>query len=84
VLVQDDVPRQMVFLSKRLDAASPRPMIKNPVAELSSRVSSRDIPLMLKRLEARLGADPMDEQAEDVVLASNMISVGVDVPRLGL
>lgn len=84
VLVQDDVPRQMVFLSNRLDATSPRPLIKNPVAELSSRVSSRDIPLMLKRLEASLGADPMDEQAEDVVLASNMISVGVDVPRLGL
>lgn len=84
VLVQDDVPRQMVFLSRRLNAASPRPMIKNPVAELSSRVSSRDIPEMLKRLEAKLDADPMQEQAEDVVLASNMISVGVDVPRLGL
>ena len=84
VLVQDDVPRQMVFLSRRLNAALPRPMLKNPVAELSSRISSRDIPLMLKRLEARLDADPLDEQAEDVVLASNMISVGVDVPRLGL
>jgi hypothetical protein len=84
VLVQDDVPRQMVFLSRRLDVASSRPMIKNPVAELSSRIASRDIPSMLQRLEARLDADPMDEQAEDVVLASNMISVGVDVPRLGL
>jgi hypothetical protein len=84
VLVQDDVPRQMTFLSRRLQATSPRPMIKNPVAELSSRVSSREIPQMIQRLEARLDADPMAEQAEDVVLASNMISVGVDVPRLGL
>jgi hypothetical protein len=84
VLVQDDVPRQMTFLSRRLNAASPRPMIKNPVAELSSRVSSREIPQMIQRLEARLDAGPMEEQAEDVVLASNMISVGVDVPRLGL
>jgi hypothetical protein len=84
VLAQDDVPRQMVFLSRRLAAAHARPMIKNPVAELSSRISSREIPQMLKRLEARLDADPMEEQAEDVVLASNMISVGVDVPRLGL
>ncbi|WP_218177204.1 helicase-related protein [Pseudomonas gingeri] len=85
VLVQDDVPRQMVFLSRRLASGDPRPLSKiNTVAELSSRVSSRDIPVMLKRLEAPLGADPMDEQPEDVVLASNMISVGVDVPRLGL
>lgn len=84
VLVQDDVPRQMVFLAKRLSSGKPRPLLKNPVAELSSRVSSREIPEMLKRLEARIDADPMDEQAEDVVLASNMISVGVDVPRLGL
>lgn len=84
VLVQDDVPRQMTFLSRRLQAGSHRPMVKNPVAELSSRVSSREIPEMIQRLEARLDADPMAEQAEDVVLASNMISVGVDVPRLGL
>lgn len=84
VQVQDDVPRQMTFLSRRL-GSSCRDLFKNDiVTELSSRVSSREIPVLLERLGARLSADPMDEQPEDIVLASNMISVGVDVPRLGL
>src|SRR5690606_39038159 len=48
--------------------------------ELTSRVSSSEIPDLLEQLELKQG----DEDAVDSVLASNMISVGVDVTRLGL
>jgi hypothetical protein len=83
VLVQDDVPRQLSFLASRLNMP-PRPL-QGGALELSSRVSSRELPGNLKMLgEALGGNDPFAEQPQDVVLASNMISVGVDVPRLGL
>lgn len=67
------------------------------IRELTSRVSSRDIPKYLDQLEIKFKAtfDPAlgryvtkwDEgelRAIDVVLATNMLSVGVDVNRLGL
>lgn len=67
------------------------------VRELTSRVSSRDIPKYLDQLEVKFKADydPSEgrwvtnwEKGElraiDVVLATNMLSVGVDVNRLGL
>ena len=50
------------------------------VIELTSRASSSEIPQHLKQLGERLpSADTLD-----VVLATNMISVGVDIDRLGL
>ncbi len=85
VLMQDDVPRQMQFLAQRL--GQPRRALEKEPVELSSRVPSRDLPTLLVQLEQMLGGDPTDPYApepEDAVLASNMISVGVDVPRLGL
>lgn len=48
--------------------------------ELTSRVPSPEIPERLKSIEKRLG----DGKPDDVVLATNMISVGVDIDRLGL
>jgi ribosomal protein L24E len=69
----------------------------NNIRELTSRVSSQDIPKYLDDLEVRFKAtfDPsvgkyvtrwneVDTRAIDVVLATNMLSVGVDVNRLGL
>lgn len=89
VLMQDDVPRQMAFLATRL-GTSPRPLESQPV-ELSSRKSSRELPGVLQALSATLhdfhealAQGEITDQPEDTVLASNMISVGVDVPRLGL
>ncbi|AOL02464.1 DISARM system helicase DrmA [Burkholderia contaminans] len=69
----------------------------NNIRELTSRVSSQDIPKYLDDLEVKFKAtfdtesgqyvtkwNEGDPRAIDVVLATNMLSVGVDVNRLGL
>ena len=69
------------------------------LAELTSRMRSEDIPQILDRLEAVFDPELEAQRKEaferkdyknipkkplDVLLATNMISVGVDVQRLGL
>ncbi|MGD7037256.1 DISARM system helicase DrmA [Methylotuvimicrobium buryatense] len=69
----------------------------NNIRELTSRVSSQDIPKYLDQLEVKFNTEydaekgkyvcrwqDGDVRAIDVVLATNMLSVGVDVNRLGL
>lgn len=86
VLMQDDVPRQMRFLAGRLKVGQRE--LQNLPVELSSRRSSRELPELLHALAGTLSQfkeDPFEHpEPKDTVLASNMISVGVDVPRLGL
>jgi hypothetical protein len=84
VLMLDDVPRQMTFLASRF--GDERRLLEQEPMELSSRVSSRDLPAKLQSLQAQLeqSDDPYAPLPVDTVLASNMISVGVDVSRLGL
>lgn len=77
VLMQDDVVKSMQEFSKQ-NGESMRPA--PDVVELNSRISSSDIPNILEKLGIKVG----DPDSVDVVLASNMISVGMDVPRLGL
>lgn len=77
VLMQDDVPVSIrQFAARRGEA---RRAIEAP-AELTSRVRSYEIRDMLERLN-KPATDP---EAVDVLVASNMISVGMDIPRLGL
>ena len=53
--------------------------------ELTSRRNEEEIPKILMRLEKAYDPDGRyDSQALDTVLATNMISVGVDIDRLGL
>jgi hypothetical protein len=65
------------------------------VDELTSRVSNKDIPVKLDQLETKFNATlengvyksiwkKGETRAIDIVLATNMLSVGVDVNRLGL
>ena len=52
--------------------------------ELTSRVDSDKIPAILQRLGNHYPNSADDNMPIDICLATNMISVGVDVPRLGL
>lgn len=85
VLLQDDIPRQMEFLAGRRTGQTRK--LETDAIELSSRVPSRELPDYLAQLGVSLASsssDPFAPEPRDCVLASNMISVGVDVPRLGL
>ncbi|MDI1480385.1 helicase-related protein [Polyangium sp. y55x31] len=77
VLMQDDVPVSIRQFAARRGEQQRR--IEAP-AELTSRVRSYEIRDMLNRLN-KPATDP---EAVDLLVASNMISVGMDIPRLGL
>ena len=66
--------------SIRRTAPSPIARIKEPM-ELTSRVSTDEVAQAKQRLDAVFGRDA---EPVDVALATNMISVGLDIPRLGL
>lgn len=76
--VEDDVVARMNLLAARhqTEIRTNEPVI----TELTSNVPGSEIPERLKQLAERYPAN----DAIDVVLATNMISVGVDVDRLGL
>lgn len=75
--VLDDVQDRLEYLATR-DGLDVR-KVDSPT-ELSSRADAGEIPRRLAQLERRLpGSDVVD-----VLLATNMISVGVDIDRLGL
>lgn len=75
--IQDDVNDRLDLLAN--SAGTEKRRIENRI-ELTSREPSGDIPDHLRRMGTRLP----DVAALDVILATNMISVGVDIDRLGL
>ncbi|MGS3140547.1 DISARM system helicase DrmA [Aeromonas sanarellii] len=97
-LAEDDVQTRSyrVQMSMVKRPALAQRSISN-IRELTSRVSSQDIPKYLDNLEIKFKSEfdavtgkyvtrwqEGDTRAIDVVLATNMLSVGVDVNRLGL
>lgn len=79
--VDDDVSSRLGRIDRRGLARRPKPN----VAELTSRMGSSDIPRVLEQLGIQFVPDrPKDsDMPVDVLLATNMISVGIDIPRLG-
>ena len=94
-LVDDDVRTRLGKMQDR-GLAKRRLHTPDTVRELTSRLGSTAIPETLDLLESRFDPAILDEikgrkrgdefihRPIDVLLATNMISVGVDVPRLGL
>lgn len=97
-LAEDDVQTRAyrVQMSRVARPGLSQRSVKN-VDELTSRVSSKDIPAKLDHLEVAFKGEwdaakkahvvkwgKGEAQGIDIVLATNMLSVGVDVNRLGL
>lgn len=92
-LVDDDVSTR-VFRVERSDRPGMAQRVMYPetsVQELTSRIRSSQIPQILDRLDVSFLADTSQDddgrrplRPLDAVLATNMVSVGVDVQRLGV
>lgn len=82
-LVDDDIQSRLAKMDQR--GLAKRSRIE--VEELTSRKASTDIPIVLDWLETPFipeqSKQPGKRKPLDVLLATNMISVGVDVKRLG-
>ena len=76
-ILYDDVEGYSSTLARRF-GKKPR-YFSNSVEELTSRIPAESIPAILQRLSNSLPGNVID-----VLLATNMISVGVDIERLGL
>lgn len=96
-VLDDAIRTRLRHMEKR--GLSNRNLDTYSIAELTSRIGATDIPEILDRLGATFDPQRDDERKKkrkagekvasssypiDTLLATNMISVGVDVPRLGL
>jgi hypothetical protein len=81
-LVEDDVSARLTRAEDRGLARRYDPLLK----ELTSRLSSTEIPGILSQLSVQFPRVPGPGSVPpiDVLLATNMIAVGVDVSRLGV
>lgn len=83
-LVDDDIQSRLAKTDRRGLAKR----LRIEVEELTSRKNSTDIPIVLDWLETPFSSDKSNQKNQrkplDVLLATNMISVGVDVKRLGV
>ena len=77
--IEDDVKAQLVRLSRQ-SGKDARPVDEH--CELTSNEPSSAIPKHLKKMGISYSSD--GPRALDYILATNMISVGVDIDRLGL
>lgn len=83
-LIHADIPEYMkttVWDKKQVPKEKRRYV--NKYLELTSRIDSAEITEALQDLERKYGTEEKIKPV-DICLATNMISVGVDVPRLGL
>lgn len=79
-LVVDDVNARLEARAERLSLPLRR-VRRDRALELTSRRGPEELPSALRELKQSVDESP---EAVDVVLSSNMLSVGIDVPRLAL
>ena len=83
-LLVDDIPQELLAMGKRRGTDYRR---LYQLRELTSRVSSSELNIILEALESNryiLHREEGTPEPVDAVVSSNMISVGIDVARLNL
>jgi hypothetical protein len=80
-LVYGDIIERLGQIQNRDLIAQDQKRYLNRVEELTSRISSSEIPVILKKLETHYSSGKT--QALDICLATNMVATGVDISRLG-
>jgi len=81
-LVQGDVKERLSQIQNRELRNRDNKRYVNRMEELTSRISSGEIPEVLKKLEEQF--TNTSNKAIDICLATNMVATGVDISRLGL
>ena len=80
-LVYSDIIERLSQVQSRDLIVKDRKRYLNRIEELTSRISSSEIPVILKKLETHYSSGK--NQALDICLATNMVATGVDISRLG-
>lgn len=81
-LVHGDIIERLGQIQSRDLIVKDEKRYLNRIEELTSRVASAEIPVILKKLETNFTSGKT--QALDICLATNMVATGVDISRLGL
>lgn len=81
-LLDDDIPSRIENLKKKYGHKLRRFLSKKK--EITSRIPSYEITKILEELTERYQPRQPKQSCYDVVIATNMIAVGMDVDRLGL
>lgn len=79
-LVQSDIPDYLKVVRNRRGTAPSDGRYPNVVKELTGRIRDDEVPAAIQEL-SRTTSDPWPV---DICLASSMIEVGIDIPRLSL
>lgn len=79
-----DIPEFLKGLCHRQGIPYENRRFIREIVELTSRRGAEEIPEILQQLEIPWRMKPVGQPPVDILLATNMIAVGVDVSRLGL
>lgn len=82
-LLDDDIVSRLRVLKNKLGSSYQR-YIESGIEEITSRMQSWKIADTLNKLEIPFDKNTEKQKCYDVVIATNMIAVGMDVDRLGL
>lgn len=86
-LINENVSRKLQFLHQKYDISKEKiayPPHIDSIQELTSRLASADVVSTMEKLSISLEGNDKDKYIERFVLATSIIEVGIDIPRLSL